>query len=139
MARKRRKLPLYEGVKIIDVAAEGKSIAKVDGLTLFVPFAIPGDVVDVQPYRKRKKFAEGRVERFVEYSPDRVEPVCEHFGVCGGCKWQMLPYELQLKHKQQQVVDNLTRIGKVELPEITPILGAPDTTFYRNKLEFTVG
>ncbi len=137
MARKRRKLPLYEGVKIIDVAAEGKSIAKVDGLTLFVPFAIPGDVVDVQPYRKRKKFAEGRVERFVEYSPDRVEPVCEHFGVCGGCKWQMLPYELQLKHKQQQVVDNLTRIGKVELPEITPILGAPDTTFYRNKLEFT--
>lgn len=137
MARKRRKLPLYEGVKIIDVAAEGKSIAKVDGLTLFVPFTIPGDVVDVQPFRKRKKFAEGRVERFVEYSPDRVEPVCEHFGVCGGCKWQMLPYELQLKHKQQQVVDNLTRIGKVELPEITPILGAPDTTFYRNKLEFT--
>ena len=137
MAKRRRKLPLYEGVEIIDVAAEGKSIAKVDGLTLFVPFTIPGDVVDVQPYRKRRNFAEGRVERFVEYSPDRVEPVCEHFGVCGGCKWQMLPYELQLKHKHKQVVDTLTRIGKVELPEVTPIMGAPETTFYRNKLEFT--
>ena len=102
-----------------------------------MPFAIPGDVVDVQPYRKRKSFAEGKVMRFVEYSKDRVEPVCEHFGICGGCKWQMLPYELQLKHKQQQVVDNLTRIGKVELPEVMPILGAPETTFYRNKLEFT--
>ena len=135
--RRRGKLPVYEGVEIIDVAAEGKSIAKVDGMTLFVPFAIPGDVVDVQPYRKRKSFAEGKVMRFVEYSKDRVEPVCEHFGVCGGCKWQMLPYDLQLQHKHQQVVDNLTRIGKVELPEVMPILGAPKTTFYRNKLEFT--
>ena len=137
MAKRRGKLPVYEGVEIIDVAAEGKSIAKVDGMTLFVPFTIPGDVVDVQPYRKRKKFAEGRVERFVEYSKDRVEPVCEHFGICGGCKWQMMPYELQLKHKQQQVEDNLRRIGKVELPQVMPILGAPETTFYRNKLEFT--
>ncbi len=137
MAKRRRQLPVYEGVEIIDVAAEGKSIAKVEGMTLFVPFAIPGDVVDVQPYRKRKSFAEGRVIRFVEHSKDKIEPVCEHFGVCGGCKWQMLPYELQLKHKQQQVVDNLTRIGKIELPEISPIMGAPETTFYRNKLEFT--
>ena len=137
MARKRREIPLHEGVEIIDVAAEGKAIAKVDGLTVFVPFVIPGDVVDIQTYRKRKSFAEGRVVRFVKHSPDRIEPVCEHFGVCGGCKWQMLPYELQLKHKQQQVVDNLTRIGKVELPEILPIMGAPETTFYRNKLEFT--
>ena len=137
MAKKRRELPLHEGVKIIDVAAEGKSIAKVDGLIVFVPFAVPGDVVDIQVYRKRKGFAEGRVVRFVEYSKDRVEPFCEHFGVCGGCKWQMLPYELQLKHKQKQVIDNLKRIGKVELPEISPILGAPETTFYRNKLEFT--
>ena len=137
MAKKRRQLPLYEGVEITGVAAEGKAIAKVDGMTVFVPFTIPGDVVDIQTYRKRKSFAEGRVVRFVEYSKDRVEPVCEHFGVCGGCKWQMLPYPLQLKNKQQQVVDNLTRIGKVELPEISPIMGAPETTFYRNKLEFT--
>ena len=137
MAKKRRELPFHEGVEIVDVAAEGKSIAKVDGLIVFVPFAVPGDVVDIQTYRKRKGFAEGRVMRFVEYSADRVEPVCEHFGVCGGCKWQMLPYELQLQHKQKQVVDNLTRIGKVELPEISPIMGAPETTFYRNKLEFT--
>lgn len=137
MAKKRRELPLHEGVEIVDVAAEGKSIAKVDGLVVFVPFAIPGDVVDIQTFRKRKGFAEGRVMRFVEYSADRVEPVCEHFGVCGGCKWQMLPYELQLQHKQKQVTDNLTRIGKVELPEILPIMGAPETTFYRNKLEFT--
>ena len=137
MAKNRRELPLHEGVEIVDVAAEGKSIAKVDGLIVFVPFAVPGDVVDIQTYRKRKGFAEGRVMRFVEYSADRVEPVCEHFGVCGGCKWQMLPYELQLQHKHKQVLDNLTRIGKVDLPEISPILGAPETTFYRNKLEFT--
>ena len=137
MAKKRRELPFHEGVEIVDVAAEGKSIAKVDGLIVFVPFAVPGDVVDIQTYRKRKGFAEGRVMRFVEYSADRVEPVCEHFGVCGGCKWQMLPYELQLQHKHKQVLDNLTRIGKVDLPEISPILGAPETTFYRNKLEFT--
>ncbi len=137
MAKKRRELPLHEGIKIVDVAAEGKAIAKVDGLVVFVPFAVPGDVVDIQTYRKRKGFAEGRVMPFVEYSADRVEPVCEHFGVCGGCKWQMLPYELQLKHKQKQVEDNLSRIGKVELPQISPILGAPETTFYRNKLEFT--
>lgn len=137
MAKNRRELPLHEGVEIVDVAAEGKSIAKVDGLVVFVPFAVPGDVVDIQTYRKRKGFAEGRVMRFVEYSADRVEPVCEHFGVCGGCKWQMLPYELQLQHKHKQVTDSLTRIGKVELPEISPIMGAPETTFYRNKLEFT--
>ncbi len=137
MVKKRRELPLHEGVEIVDVAAEGKSIAKVDGLIVFVPFVIPGDVVDIQTYRKRKGFAEGRVVRFIEKSADRVEPVCEHFGVCGGCKWQMLPYELQLKYKHKQVVDNLTRIGKVELPEILPIMGAPETTFYRNKLEFT--
>lgn len=137
MAKNRRELPLHEGVEIVDVAAEGKSIAKVDGLIVFVPFAIPGDVVDIQTYRKRKGFAEGRVMRFVEYSTDRIEPVCEHFGVCGGCKWQMLPYELQLQHKHKQVSDNLTRIGKVDLPEMSPIMGAPETTFYRNKLEFT--
>lgn len=137
MAKNRRELPLHEGVEIVSMAAEGKSIAKVDGLTVFVPFAVPGDVVDIQTYRKKNKFAEGRIVRFIEYSKDRVSPVCEHFGVCGGCKWQMLPYPLQLKNKQQQIEDNLTRIGKVELPEISPIMGAPETTFYRNKLEFT--
>ena len=137
MARKKKPLPIVENVEIIDVAAEGKSIAKVDGRTVFVPFTVPGDVVDIQLMRRRKKFAEGRVLRFVERSEMRVEPVCEYFGTCGGCKWQMLPYEEQLKHKQKQVVDNLTRIGKVELPEVTPILGAPASEFYRNKLEFT--
>ncbi|MGV8963680.1 MAG: 23S rRNA (uracil(1939)-C(5))-methyltransferase RlmD [Candidatus Saccharimonadaceae bacterium] len=137
MAKNKRELPFHEGVEITGIAAEGKAIAKVDGLTVFVPFAVPGDVVDIQTYRKRSKFAEGRVMRFVEYSKDRVEPVCEHFGTCGGCKWQMLPYSLQLKNKQQQIEDNLTRIGKVELPEISPIMGAPKTEFYRNKLEFT--
>ena len=137
MARKRKPLPILENVEIANVAAEGKSIAKVDGLTVFVPFAVPGDVVDIQLTRKRKSFAEGRVVRFEKQSGKRIEPFCEYFGTCGGCKWQMLPYEEQLLSKQQQVVDNLTRIGKVELPEISPILGAPDTQFYRNKLEFT--
>ena len=137
MARKRKPLPILENVEIANVAAEGKSIAKVDGLTVFVPFAVPGDVVDIQLTRKRKSFAEGRVVRFEKQSGKRIEPFCEYFGTCGGCKWQMLPYEEQLLSKQQQVVDNLTRIGKVDLPEISPILGAPDTQFYRNKLEFT--
>lgn len=126
-----------ENVEIIDVAAEGKSIAKVDGMTVFVPFVVPGDVVDIQLTRKRSSFAEGRVVRFTKQSENRIEPFCEYFGTCGGCKWQMLPYEEQIRFKQKQVVDNLTRIGKVELPEISPILGAPDTKFYRNKLEFT--
>ena len=122
---------------MVDVAAEGKAIAKVDGLTLFVPFAAPGDRVDIQLTRKRKKFAEGRVTHYRAYSDRRVEPPCTHFGVCGGCKWQHLPYEDQLKFKQKQVKDNLERIGKVELPELMPILGAPSTFFYRNKLELT--
>ena len=137
MARKRRELPVLEHVEIMDVAAEGKSIAKVDGMTVFVPFAVPGDVVDIKLTRKRKSFAEGRVVRFVKQSENRIEPFCEYFGTCGGCKWQMLPYELQLIHKQKQITDNLIRIGKVELPEISPIMGAPDTIAYRNKLEFT--
>ena len=137
MARKRRALPLLEDIEVVDVAAEGKAIAKVDGLTLFVPFAAPGDRVDIQLTRKRKHFAEGRVIRFRSYSDRRVEPPCTHFGVCGGCKWQHLPYEDQLKFKQKQVKDNLERIGKVELPELMPILGAPSPFFYRNKLEFT--
>ncbi len=137
MPNRKKQLPLLESVTITDVASEGKAIAKVDGMAVFVPYAVPGDVVDIQLTRKKHNYAEGKVVRFVAYSPDRVEPFCEHFGVCGGCKWQMLPYNLQLRYKQKQVEDNLTHIGKVELPEISPILGAPKTTFYRNKLEFT--
>ncbi len=137
MAKKRKQLPVLENILVTDVAAEGKAIAKVDGLAIFIPFAVPGDVVDLQLYRKRSNFAEGKVTRFVEYSPNRTEAFCSHFGVCGGCKWQILPYTEQIKYKQKQVEDNLTRIGKLQLPEISPILGAPETQFYRNKLEFT--
>jgi len=137
MARKKKELPLLEGVKITGVAAEGKAIAKVDGMAVFVPFAAPGDVADIQLTRKKSNYAEGRVVRFQSLSPVRSEPFCQHFGVCGGCKWQHLPYEEQLRYKQQQVADNLTRIGKIALPEISPILGASQTTFYRNKMEYT--
>lgn len=137
MARKKKELPLLEDILITDVAAEGKAIAKVDGRALFVPFAVPGDVVDIQLTRKKSSFAEGRIVGFKKYSENRTEPFCSHFGVCGGCKWQMLPYDQQLKHKHQQVVDNLERIGKIDLPEVSPIMGAPQTSFYRNKLEFT--
>lgn len=137
MARKKKQLPLLENILITDVAAEGKAIAKVDGMAVFVPFAVPGDVTDIQLTRKKNSFAEGRVVRFEKYSENRTEPFCSHFGVCGGCKWQMLPYEEQLKQKQRQVTDNLERIGKIDLPAFSPILGAPQTTFYRNKLEFT--
>lgn len=137
MARKKKTLPLIENVEIIDIAAEGKAIAKIDDLVVFVPFAVPGDVVNLQVTRKKNKYAEGKVVSFVSFSPNRVEAFCEHFGICGGCKWQILPYEEQLKYKQKQVLDNLTRIGKIELPEIMPILGSKKTTFYRNKLEFT--
>jgi 23S rRNA (uracil1939-C5)-methyltransferase len=137
MARKRKELPRLESVLITDVAAEGKAIAKVDGMAVFVPYAVPGDVVDLQLTRKKNSYAEGRVVRFEKYSEDRITPFCSHFGVCGGCKWQQLPYSEQLKYKQKQVQDSLERIGKINLPEITPILGAPRDTFYRNKLEFT--
>jgi 23S rRNA (uracil1939-C5)-methyltransferase len=137
MSRGKKQLPILESVTITDVAAEGKALAKVDGMAVFVPYAVPGDVVDIQLTRKKNNYAEGRVIRFRSYSEQRAEAFCEHFGTCGGCKWQILPYSEQLKYKQQQVEDNLKRIGKVELPEISPILGAPKTTFYRNKLEFT--
>ena len=137
MAKKRKQLPLLEKVPVTGVAAEGKAIARVDGLTVFVPFAVPGDVADIRLTKKKSNYAEGKVTRFESFSENRAEAFCEHFGTCGGCKWQILPYGEQLKHKQKQVEDHLTRIGKVELPEISPILGAPETTFYRNKLEFT--
>lgn len=136
MARKRKPLPILENITITDVAAEGKALAKVDNLVVFVPYAVPGDVVDLQVRRKKHSYAEAEVIRFHKYSEKRSQPFCEHFGVCGGCKWQCLPYEEQLRYKQKQIVDNLTRIGKVELPDISPILGSKHQTHYRNKLEF---
>ncbi len=137
MARKKKQLPLLENVLITGVAAEGKALARVDDLVVFVPYVVPGDVVDLQVKRKKNHYAEAVAVRFHTYSPVRVTPFCRHYGVCGGCKWQCLDYAEQIKYKQQQVVDNLTRIGKIELPEISPILGASKTQFYRNKLEFT--
>lgn len=129
-------MPILENVTITDVAAEGKSLARVNDIVVFVPFTVPGDVVDLQVRKKRHSYWEAEVIRFVEYSKVRVTPFCEHFGVCGGCKWQNLPYEEQLKAKQKQVHDQLVRIGKVDLPEFRPILGSVKTTEYRNKLEF---
>ncbi|MBR0201809.1 MAG: 23S rRNA (uracil(1939)-C(5))-methyltransferase RlmD [Bacteroidaceae bacterium] len=136
MSRKKKELPLLEGVTIEAVAAEGKALVHVNDLVVFVPFAIPGDVVDLQLTKKKHSYAEAEVVCLVKPSPDRIAPFCQHFGVCGGCKWQMLPYELQLRAKQKQVVDALTRIGKVELPECMPILGSKKTREYRNKLEY---
>lgn len=136
MARKKKPLPLLENITITDVAAEGKAIAKVDNLVIFVPYAVPGDVVDLQIKRKKHSYAEAEVVKVHQYSDKRVKPFCEHFGICGGCKWQCLSYEDQLFYKQKQVVDNLTRIGKVEIPEVSPILGSKHIKEYRNKLEF---
>ena len=137
MARKKKELPLLEQVTITDVAAEGKALARVNDMVVFVPYVVPGDVVDLQVKRKKHSYAEAVAVNFHEYSPLRSESFCKHFGVCGGCKWQCLKYEEQLRYKQKQVTDNLTRIGKVELPEISPILGSEQTEGYRNKLEFT--
>ncbi|HEX2967597.1 MAG TPA: 23S rRNA (uracil(1939)-C(5))-methyltransferase RlmD [Bacteroidales bacterium] len=136
MGRK-KELPLLERVKITDIGSEGNAIARVENVVVFVPMLIPGDVVDIQVIKKRKRYLEGRVVRFHEYSRDRIKPRCIHFGVCGGCKWQHLPYPLQLKYKQKQVTDNLSRIGKVNLPEEGSIIGSPDVYLYRNKLEYT--
>lgn len=122
-----------------DYAAEGKSLARVDGKVIFVENVVPGDVVDVQLHRNKKDWAEGRAVHFHSLSPERTQPFCSHFGVCGGCQWQMLPYGKQLQYKQQQVQDNLRRIGKVPLPEMQPIMGAAETMFYRNKIEYTFG
>lgn len=124
---------------IEDYAAEGKSLARVEGKVVFVEGVVPGDVVDIRLYKNKKDWGEGSAILFHAYSPDRVIPFCQHFGVCGGCQWQMLPYEKQLHYKQQQVNETLKRIGKVELPAVRPILGAAETRFYRNKLEYTFG
>lgn len=137
MGRRNKKKPLLEAVEITDIGSEGKALARVDNKVVFVPYTAPGDVVDIQVTRKRKNFLEGYVTQYHQYSPKRAEAFCEHFGTCGGCKWQHLPYEEQLKAKQQQVVDNLERIGKIPLPEVSPIMGSAKTRYYRNKLEFT--
>ena len=134
---RRKGLPSLEKVTITDIGAEGNALARVDNLVVFVPMLLPGDVVDIQVIRKRKKYLEGKVIKFHEYSSDRIKPRCIHFGVCGGCKWQHLPYRLQLKYKEKQVKDNLSRIGKVELAEIKPIIASSEEYLYRNKLEFT--
>lgn len=136
MSRKRKPLPILEKVEIEAVAAEGKCVAHVNDMVVFVPFVVPGDVVDLQVRKKRHSYCEATVVRMVQPSPIRIAPKCEHFGICGGCKWQNLPYKEQLAAKQQQVIDQLTRIGKVELPKISPILGSEKTEEYRNKLEF---
>ena len=136
MSRKKKPLPVLENITITDFAAEGKSLARVDDMVVFVPWAVPGDVCDLQVRRKKHSFMEAEVIRYHSYSPLRTKPFCQHFGTCGGCKWQQLPYEEQLKMKQQQVYDQLTRIGKVELPVFRPILGSVKTQEYRNKLDF---
>ncbi len=137
MSRKRRELPIVENLEITGIAAEGKSLGRWNEMVVFVPFGAPGDVVDVRLTKKRHSFAEGKIVKMHTSSPMRVEPFCEHYGVCGGCKFQHIPYEEQLKYKQQQVEDALQRIAKVQLPAINPIFGSANTCFYRNKLEFT--
>jgi len=136
MARNKKPLPILEQIEITDFAAEGKSLARVNDMVVFVPWTVPGDIVDLQVRRKKHSFMEAEVIRYHKYSNVRTQPFCQHFGVCGGCKWQQLPYAEQLKMKQQQVFDQLTRIGKVELPEFHPILGSVKTQEYRNKLDF---
>ena len=130
-------MPKYENVVISGVAAEGKAVARIDDCVVFVGNCVPGDVVDLQITKKKHSYMEGRVDRYVSLSDKRCAPVCKHFGECGGCKWQMLPYEEQLGYKRQQVMDNLTRIGKVTLPEVAPALGSKQIYEYRNKLEFS--
>lgn len=136
MSRKKKELPIFEEITITDIAAEGKSLARVNDMVVFVPWAVPGDVVDLQVRKKKHSYCEAEVIRYHKYSELRTQPFCQHFGVCGGCKWQQLPYSEQLAFKQKQVFDQLTRIGKIDLPEISPILGSAKTQEYRNKLEF---
>ena len=130
---------MLENVAVTDYAAEGKSLAKVNGKVIFIQGVVPGDVLDIQLLKNKKDWAEGRPIRFVNYSPERETPFCSHFGICGGCQWQMLPYEKQLTYKQKQVADNLERIGKLDLPGISAIIGAEETKYYRNKIEYTFG
>tara|TARA_R110000868_G_scaffold358814_5_gene620581 strand:+ start:2635 stop:4059 length:1425 start_codon:yes stop_codon:yes gene_type:complete len=135
---KRNKKQVFTNIEVIDAGAKGKTIAKApDGKVIFLPNAVPGDIVDIQTFKMRKAYYEGKATVFHKLSSKRTEPVCEHFGVCGGCKWQNMGYEHQLYYKQKEVVNNLTRIGHIELPEVTPILGSKNQYFYRNKMEFS--
>lgn len=137
MGRSRKRKPLFEEVEIIDLAAEGKAMAKIDEKVLFVQNAIPGDIVDVQVNKKRKSYYEGYVTQYHKLSDIRIEPFCSHFGKCGGCKWQPLPYPEQLKYKQREVENNLKRIGHIELPQVSTIIASKKDQYYRNKLEYT--
>ena len=137
MPQLRKKKYVLPSILVTDYAAEGKSLARLDGKVIFIEGAVPGDVVDVFVTKNKKDWAEGKALRFIHYSKERAIPFCKHFGVCGGCKWQMLPYEMQLQFKQQEVEQNLRRIGKISIPPILPIIGAAETIRYRNKLEFT--
>ncbi|MDE6249217.1 MAG: TRAM domain-containing protein, partial [Paramuribaculum sp.] len=138
MSRKRKDMPLVEGLEITAVAAEGNALGRINGeKVVFVPFGAPGDIADVKIVRRKHNFCEGRIERLVTPSPIRVEPRCSHFTICGGCRWQHLPYDFQLQQKQQQVTDALERIAKVELPPVTPIIGSDHIWNYRNKMEYT--
>ncbi len=138
MSRKKTRKQFFENIEVLDAGAKGKSIAKAEnGKIIFLSNAVPGDVVDIQTLKKRKAYYEGKATAFHKLSPKRAEPVCEHFGTCGGCKWQHMGYEHQLRYKQKEVINNLTRIGHIELPEITPILSSKKQYFYRNKMEFS--
>lgn len=137
VSRKRKPYPLIEGVDIVGIAAEGNSIARIDDVVVFIPYGAPGDIVDIQITKKRRNYSEGRIERIVKPSACRVTPKCSHFGICGGCRWQHIPYSVQLESKQKVVYDALTRIAKVELPEISTIMGSKNVWEYRNKMEYT--
>ena len=144
MARKPKFLPLLENVEITAMAAEGKALARVkmrpedeSAIVVFIPYGAPGDIADIKIDRKKHSFAEGHIERLSKPSEFRIEPECAHFGICGGCKWQHIPYSKQLECKQQTVVDALTRIGKIDIPEVSPILGSKEIWRYRNKMEYT--
>lgn len=137
MARKKKELPLLEGIEIVDVAAEGNAIARVDNMVVFIPYGAPGDIADIKIDRKKHSYCEGHIEKLVSPSSLRVEPVCEHFGTCGGCRWQHLPYQFQIQAKQRQVKDALDHIAKIEYPEIMPIIGSNSIYGYRNKMEYT--
>lgn len=134
---RKKKLPHYDNVEILSIVSEGKSMAKIDGIVVFVPFAVPGDIVNIQITKKQKQFMEGYITETISYSSERLEPLCPHFGVCGGCKWQPLSYLRQLEQKSQQVEDQLIRIGKLKINGIEPIIPSPKTEYYRNKLEYT--
>ncbi|AWG21899.1 23S rRNA (uracil(1939)-C(5))-methyltransferase RlmD [Flavobacterium faecale] len=138
MSRKNTDKVVFHQIKVLDAGAKGVSVAKApDGKVVFIPNVVPGDVVDVQTFKKRKAYYEGKAVKFHEFSEHRVEPVCEHFGVCGGCKWQNMNYDQQLFYKQNEVKNHLQRIGKIELPDFEPILGSEKKFFYRNKMEFS--